>query len=92
MVLAVWEGDSPFQDARPDHPEWREILEVASVLEESEDAVLSGMARLAWSALTAEGQAGPPEEGWSIDFLEDSQHRWWVTDMAVAADSFRYDP
>lgn len=29
---------------------------------------------------------------WSVDFLEDNDGRWWLTDMAPAACSFKYDP
>lgn len=31
-------------------------------------------------------------ESWSIDFLQDRDGDWWLTDMALAESSFRYDP
>lgn len=33
-----------------------------------------------------------PQGGWSIDWLQDSNGKWWLTDMAVEILSYRWEP
>jgi hypothetical protein len=78
-----WPVDAVRQ-GRPSDPDWEEGLALVSRLDPGERRELGSMARSAAAA------CGGGE--WSVDFLQDVYGCWWLTDMAVGEDSFRYEP
>jgi hypothetical protein len=76
-VQPYWPADSI---QRPDVPDWEARLAHASEITQEERGVLSDMARTANAYVPGD---------WSVDFLE-TENGWYLTDMAVAAESFRY--
>lgn len=68
---------------RPDDPAWRTLLHTASRINNGE---LGTLAALAARATKAVGGGY-----WSVDFLQDIRGCWWLTDMALGDQSFRYD-
>lgn len=81
-VQPYWPPDA-VADGSPDHPDWRERLEIANRLTDDE---MQHLATLAGAAVGAVGGY------WSIDFLEDRHGNWWLTDMALGEQSFRWEP
>lgn len=67
--------------ADPDAVDWRERLEAAQLVTAREVSDLTTWAREAdWAAGGG---------GWSVDFLQGADGRWWLTDMAPAEVSYR---
>lgn len=62
---------------------WKEKLAAASILTDVERDTLSALAVRAAQAVGGD---------WSIDFLQDESGEWWLTDMALTATSYRWDP
>ena len=80
-VQPYWPEDA-VAEGRPSIPDWRVRLQHSNRLDRSTRDHLSHM------ACAAAGACG--EQAWSVDFLQDEYGHWWLTDMALAADSFRY--
>lgn len=72
--------------SHPDVPDdvWRQRLFEASRLAPAEHAVLAQLARRAVHAVGG--------GYWTVDLLQDRHGKWWVTDMADGARSFRWEP
>lgn len=68
----------------PTGSEWRQRLRMASRLSGIERERL---ANLALRAVAAVGGGY-----WSVDLLQDEDGDWWVTDMALGEQSYRYEP
>lgn len=66
----------------PDDPDWESKLAFASKTDDT-----FALDPLASAACEAVGGGF-----WSVDFLQDREGRWWLTDMADGDRSFRYDP
>lgn len=85
-----WEHTQPYwppdavEQGRPDAPEWRSRLAEISRLADDEAERLAFLAGMAVGALDG--------GYWSVDFLQDRVGDWWLTDMAVGGDSFRWEP
>lgn len=73
------------EEGLPSREDWQGRLTVANRLDLSTKNYLSHLAILA-----ARGVADNDEELWSVDFLQAEDGEWWLTDMALGADSFRY--
>jgi hypothetical protein len=69
--------------ARPSSPQWRALLNDISV--SPPPYHLDCLRGLAMRAAYACGGGA-----WSVDFAEDRAGKWWLIDMAVAADSFHW--
>lgn len=63
--------------------EWRAPLARASAITQAETDELGAMALRAATAVGGD---------WSVDFLQDRDGHWWLTDMALACTSFKWDP
>ena len=77
-----WPPDA-VEQGTPDVDDWREILEQANQLTDAERKLLHIVAHTA--AVAVGGY-------WSIDFLQDSNGKWWLTDMALGERSFKWNP
>lgn len=75
-----WPADS-IEEHNPSSPEWRELL--AGMQEDPPE-----LAELSSMAITAAGACGGGN--WSVDFCRDADGKYWLLDMAVAADSFHW--
>lgn len=82
-VQPYWPPDA-VADGEPDNTHWREILFRASQLPDRLKWQLTDMARHAVQALNG--------GFWSVDLLEDEDGQWWLTDMALGEQSYRYEP
>lgn len=71
----------------PDRIDWRDRLRDASQLKDEEAEELCYLAGEAMGAVGA-----VDEEHWSIDFLQDRDGQWWLTDMADGDKSFAWCP
>lgn len=67
----------------PDDPEWREKLHAISMMSVAEKEFLE--------AETLKIASVCPGD-WSVDWLQDKNGKWWMTDMAVACVSYRWQP
>lgn len=67
-------------------PDWRDRLNLMSVLSMEEYAMLAGMSKKISKELPL------PQGGWSVDWLQDANGKWWLTDMAVEVSSYRWKP
>ena len=77
-----WPADS-ISGSRPDNEDWERILAEASVLDSATADLLGAYAE------TVSGMM--PADPWSIDFLEDADGKWWLTDMALEHQSYKSD-
>ena len=71
------------EEGRPDYWEWPELLAWASDLSAP---VAEELSKLAVQAVVAVGGGF-----WSVDLLQDCDDGWWITDMALGDDSFRWE-
>jgi hypothetical protein len=82
-----YEADYPYwpadavEQGRPDDPAWRELLAEASRMSDEDIGEIATLA--GW----ASGAVGGGY--WSIDFLQDTAGKWWLTDMADGDRSYR---
>jgi|ERR1700722_1381342 len=75
-----WPEDS-LEEHDPSNPDWRELL--AGM--QGTPPELGGLAMMAITAARACGGGD-----WSVDFCRDTDGKWWLLDMATAADSFHW--
>lgn len=66
-----------------DSPSWRLKLAAAGLLSQGDFHTLRDWTERAGRALGGY---------WSVDWIQDVYGGWWLTDMALGDDSFRYDP
>lgn len=64
--------------------DWERGLQEMSALTEDERLYLFVLASSVSAAMALSGD----RDAWSIDFLQDRTGKWWMTDMALMADSF----
>lgn len=85
-VQPYWPMDA-IEASDPDNEDWRDlVLEARLTMERG--FLRDGLAGLAIDAAEACGG-----EEWSVDFLWSAvEEKWWLTDMADGARSFRCDP
>lgn len=62
----------------------REKLLLMSVMSETEFEKLAKM--------TVDVAKELPQTGWSVDWLQDTSGKWWLTDMAVDSVSYKWEP
>lgn len=82
-----WQPYWPPESVRQGYPsefKWRAALQEASRLSKGEERMLGSMAIAAAAAVD--------DDSWSVDFLQDTDGIWWLTDMAEGIRSFRWDP
>lgn len=79
-VLPYW---PPAAIRRPDTDDWEARLHEASTITHAEQTLLEGLAKAAVAAVGG--------GYWSIDFLEDREGFWFLTDMADGERSHRSD-
>lgn len=66
-------------------PDWRvKLAEMNAITREELDAICD-------LALRASQPFAVVETSWSIDILQDTDGKWWVTDMALASSSHRHE-
>jgi hypothetical protein len=80
-VQPYWPEDA--LEGNTDTPGWKTRLEQISKLSEREREMLGGM-----SVRVGKHFGGY----WSIDWLQSTSGEWYLTDMALGAESYRYDP
>lgn len=68
------------ETGRPDEPDWRHRLDQISRLERIDHYRVINLALKAARAVGGR---------WSIDLIQDTSSKWWITDMALAVDSYR---
>jgi hypothetical protein len=79
-VYPYWPADA-LEPGQPDAADWRDLLAAASTIKVDETKELS---QLALRACAAVGGGY-----WSVDFLQDVDSKWWLTDMAEGERSYR---
>ena len=67
----------------PSVPDWEDRLAVASLFTESDALAVHGYCRDVTHLLSG--------DSWSIDFLCDADGKWFLTDMAIEAQSYKDD-
>ena len=67
-------------------PDWKDKLSLMSALSTREYEMLAEMSKAISKELSL------PKGGWSIDWLQDKDGKWWLTDMAVEVLSYRWEP
>ena len=67
----------------PDDPEWRTKLRAISMMTPEEKEFLEAETLKIANACPGD---------WSVDWLQDKNGKWWMTDMAVACVSYRWQP
>ncbi len=79
-----------------DCTEWRDVLAEASRLDGNDLRICREIAQFAGRVLAADAFVNPPQDNggdfWSVDLLQDATGGWWLTDMALGDESFRWDP
>lgn len=70
------------EDGKPDLDVWRSVLDEISTLAAEEALDLQDLALEACAAVGG--------GHWSVDFLQDRDGRWWLTDMALGDNSFKW--
>lgn len=84
------------EDYVHDCPDWRERLAEASRLDGVDLRICREIAQFAARVLAADAFVNPPDDNggdfWSVDLLQDKYGGWWLTDMALGDQSFRWDP
>jgi hypothetical protein len=78
-----WPPDA-VEQGQPDRSDWAERLEAGRRLSLDDLQTLT--------ALTQAAAAAVGGGYWSVDFLQDEDGGWWLTDMAEGEKSFRYEP
>lgn len=87
-IQPYWPPDA-VEEGRPDHPDWRRLLEDASHLQ----APARGNERLILELLALRASHAVGGGHWSVDLLQDRAGAWWLTDMADGDQSFKWtDP
>lgn len=87
-IQPYWPADAIREAVADDRTSWRDALANAAELSYTESNMLYHLATEA--AECANHNEADVE--WSVDFLQDHEGKWWLTDMALGEDSFRYDP
>lgn len=80
-VQPYWPPDA-VEQGNPSESSWRELLAASSRLTAAERESLSHLAIRAAAACSGH---------WSVDFLQAADGSWWLTDMATAETSYRWD-
>lgn len=90
LLMRKREWDDPNTERKPyvkdDVPDWKDKLSLMSALSTQEYGMLAEMSKAISKELPL------PQGGWSIDWLQDSNGKWWLTDMAVEILSYRWEP
>lgn len=81
-IQPYWPLDSI---VNPSDENWQELLEDGQQISAVEVGWLTKMAAAASEVVDTDTE-------WSIDFLKSARGTWWLTDMAEAELSFRYNP
>lgn len=71
---------------KDDIHDWRDRLSLMSALSSEEYGLIAGMSKEISKALPL------PVGGWSVDWLQDANGKWWLTDMAVEILSYKWKP
>lgn len=79
-IYPYWPAGA-LEEAGPDREDWRELLAQASALSDDANEEIPTLAGWASGALGG--------GYWSIDFLQDVDGKWWLTDMADGDRSYR---
>lgn len=82
-VQPYWPSEA-IEGHKPSCDDWQDKLLAASTM--------SGEEFQALSALVTHGMEHFSEGSWSVDVLQDKFGEWWVTDMALAASSYSWEP
>lgn len=81
-IQPYWPPDA-IAEGRPDTGDWLRVLLSESVIMPTEQRALEAMAYLVRARLPGY---------WSMDFLQDRDGKWWLTDIAEGDRSFRWEP
>lgn len=84
-IQPYWPPSSIIQ---PDQEDWRTTLKEASTI----TTWLATHLLIAGETVKQAVNHGEIDIDWSVDFLQDAHGAWWMTDMAPAALSYRWDP
>lgn len=73
------------------HPYWsREAFDNQKGVTPDQVDQLNKLPDITEISQMAEYVSGRFDAAWSVDFLQDSEGKWWLTDMALASSSYHY--